>query len=186
VIAFKERKSVKAKVWIPLSSLVIAGSVPGVIFLKLGNVQWIKVLFGFVVFFIALEMLLREYQKKRRKQSRIVLMVIGILSGLLCGIFGIGALLAAYVSRTSDNSNEFRGNLCMVFLIENTFRIVLYSVTGILTVSILKQAFLLIPFMGIGLMVGMMLARYIDEKIVRKLIIILLMLSGISLIMNNL
>ncbi|HEX3077735.1 MAG TPA: TSUP family transporter, partial [Lachnospiraceae bacterium] len=54
VIAFKERKSVKAKVWIPLSSLVIVGSVPGVILLKHGNVQWIKVLFGFVVFFIAL------------------------------------------------------------------------------------------------------------------------------------
>ncbi|HEX3021458.1 MAG TPA: sulfite exporter TauE/SafE family protein, partial [Lachnospiraceae bacterium] len=108
VIAYRERKSVIAKVWIPLAILVIAGSIPGAIFLKLGSVQGIKVLFGFAVTFIALEMLLREYRMKRRKQSRIVLMIIGILSGLLCGIFGIGALLVAYVSRTTDNSKEFR------------------------------------------------------------------------------
>lgn len=184
-IAYKERNSISAKVCVPLSLLVIIGSIPGAIFLKNTDAGTIKTLFGFAVVLIGIEMLMRERQKEKRESSKVVLFIIGIISGVLCGLFGIGAFLVAYISRTTSNQNQFRGNICMVFFVENTFRIVLYSMTGILNLMILKQALMLIPFMIIGLLTGIFLSHKSSEKIVKNFVIVLLIFSGISLIINN-
>ncbi|MEI8200017.1 MAG: sulfite exporter TauE/SafE family protein [Eubacteriales bacterium] len=185
LIAWKERKSISAKICIPLSALVILGSIPGALFLKNGNTQLIKLLFGVVVVFIGLEMFFREFQKGKEKTSPVILIILGILSGILCGLFGIGALLAAYVSRTTENSSAFKGNICIVFLVENSFRIILYSVIGIVDFEILKNALMLFPFMLIGLFAGMFLSKSVSERIVKNTVIILLIFSGISLIINS-
>ena len=132
---------------------------------------------------IGLEMLFREYMGSAKK-SQILLSVIGVLSGILCGLYGIGALLAAYMGRVTDNSSAFKGNLCIVFLIDNLFRLVMYSVTGIITVDTLKQSVILIPSMGLGLYLGMKGSSFLDEKKIKKLVIIMLILSGISLIVT--
>lgn len=185
IIAWKERKSTSPKIYIPLSILVIAGSIPGAIFLKNGDTRIIKMIFGFVVVFIGLEMFFREYQNIKQKSSKIVLGTIGIVSGVLCGLFGVGALLAAYVSRTTDDNSAFKGNLCVVFLVENTFRVILYSLTGIINFTVFKSAIMLIPIMLVGLSTGMLLARLLNEKIVKRIVTIMLILSGISLFIGN-
>lgn len=184
-IALKERKSISLKVWLPLSILVILGTIPGALFLKNGNTASIKFLFGFAVVLIGLEMLMREKQTLKKRNSKAALIMIGILSGILCGLFGIGAFLAAYISRTTDNQKQFRGNICLVFFVENTFRIILYSITGILNLVVFNQALMLLPFMVIGLAIGVLLSKVVNEIIVKKVVIILLILSGISLIANN-
>lgn len=185
LIAWKERKAISAKIYFPLSVLVILGSIRGALFLKNGNTQLIKLLFGFVVVFIGMEMFFREFQKGKEKTAPAILIILGILSGILCGLFGIGALLAAYVSRTTENSSAFKGNICIVFMVENSFRIILYSVIGIINFEIFKNALLLFPFMLIGLFAGMFLAKVVSEKIVKNIVIILLILSGLSLIINS-
>lgn len=185
IIAWKERKNLSYKIWLPLSALVIVGCLPGILFLKAGNAQLLKVIFGLAVVLIGLEMLLRERQKEKKKSSPVVLAVIGMISGLLSGLFGIGALLAAYVGRTTQDSSSFRGNLCIVFVIENTFRIIVYALTGIITLSTVKNALYLIPFMLLGLLLGMGLSKIIDEKIMKKIIVVMLIISGISLIISN-
>jgi len=184
-IAYKQRKCLSARIWLPLSLLVIAGIIPGAIFLQMVNSQYLKIFFGLSIVSISLEMFSRERQKEKKKSSKFVLTIIGIISGILCGLFGIGAFLAAYISRTTDNQNDFKGNLCIVFLIENTFRIILYIVTGIINLNILKDALLLIPFMAIGLYIGTVLSNKTSEKVIKKVVIILLMCSGVSLIINN-
>lgn len=185
IIMVKERKSIKPSVFIPLSLLVIAGIIPGVIFLKNTNAEILKVVFGFAVILIGIETLLREGQKVKRKQSKLALAVIGVISGILCGLFGVGAFLVAYIGRTTDNQAQFRGNICAVFLIENMFRVILYSMSGIITMSVFITSIKLIPIMLIGLFIGIMLSKVIKEEIVKKIVIILLMLTGVSLIISN-
>lgn len=186
ILAWKERRSIKWSVCIPLALLVIIGSIPGVLFLKNADTNIIKMIFGVVIIFIGLEMLLREFQTKKIKQSKVVLGIIGVLSGLLCGLYGIGALLGAYINRVTDDSSSFKANICVVFLVENTFRIVLYGLWGIITFDIVKQAIILIPFMLIGLVFGMLSGKFLDEKVIKKLVIIMLIISGVALIINNL
>lgn len=186
ILVWKERKSIKWSICIPLALLVIIGSIPGVLFLKNTDTTIIKTFFGVVIIFIGLEMLLREFQTRKIKQSKVVLGIIGVLSGLLCGLYGIGALLGAYVNRVTDDSSSFKANICIVFLVENTFRIVLYGLYGIITFDIVKQAIILIPLMLLGLALGIFGGRFLDEKVIKKLVIIMLIISGIALVINNL
>lgn len=185
ILAWKERKGIKWDVCIPLAALVIAGSIPGVLFLKNTDTGIIKILFGVVIIFIGLEMLFREMQTKKIKQSNAVLAVIGVLSGLLCGLYGVGVLLGAYVNRVTDDSSSFKANICVVFWAENTFRLLLYVIWGIITFDILKQAMVLVPFMLSGLVLGMLSSKFLDERIVKKLVIVMLVISGVALVINN-
>lgn len=186
ILAWKERRSIQWKICLPLALLVIAGSIPGILFLKNADTTVIKIIFGFVIILIGLEMLLREFRPGKIKQSSIVLGVIGVLSGLLCGLYGIGALLGAYVSRVTDDSHAFKANICIVFLVENTLRIVLYTLWGIVTWEILKQAVILLPLMLVGLALGMWSSKLLPEKIVKRAVVIMLMISGLALILNSL
>nr|WP_325232880.1 sulfite exporter TauE/SafE family protein [uncultured Oscillibacter sp.] len=184
ILMWKERRFIRWKLCLPLSALVTAGSIPGILFLKNTDAGIIKVIFGVVIFLLGLEMLLRELRQKKVRQSRAVLMIVGVLSGLLCGLYGVGALLGAYLSRVTEDSASFKANICVVFLVENTLRIFLYALWGILTVEILKQAVLLLPFMLAGLGLGMLGGRVLDEARVKKCVTVMLMLSGAALILR--
>ena len=145
ILTWENRKKLDSKVYLPLIALVIIGSIPGVFMLKNVNTSIIKLIFGVVVIVLGLEMLLREYSKDSGKSSRILLAIIGVASGVLCGLFGVGALLAAYVSRVTDDSQSFKANISAVFIVDNTFRIILYSTLHILTLDTLKRSLILFP-----------------------------------------
>ena len=187
VLAWKERQSIKWSVCVPLAILVIVGSIPGILFLKNVDTTVVKIIFGFVIICIGIEMVFREIKKKKKKmkQSKVVLGIIGFLSGLLCGLYGIGALLGAYISRVTDDSHSFKANICVVFLAENTFRIIMYSVLGIITVQTVKQAVGLIPLMVLGLALGMLGSKVLDEKWVKRTVIVMLIVSGVALVINS-
>ena len=51
--------------------------------------------------------------------------------------------------------------------------------------SVLKQVVILIPFMLAAVFLGMKSSSVLNEKIIKKIVIILLILSGIVLIINN-
>lgn len=185
ILAWKERKSIRWGICLPLALLVVIGTIPGALFLKNADSGSIKIVFGVIIVLIGLEMLLRSRNTAGLKQSKVVLVIIGILSGVLCGLYGVGALLGAYISRVTDDSHSFKANICTVFVIENILRIILYSIWGILTFDIFRQAVVLIPFMLIGLCAGMLSGKFLDEKIVRKLVILMLIISGAALIVTN-
>lgn len=158
ILTWNNRRRLDPKVWLPLAALVLAGSLPGALLLKHVDAR----------------------------ASKWMLAVIGVAAGVLCGLFGVGALLAAYVSRVTDEANAFKGNISAVFIVDGTFRIVLYSVLGLLTLDTVKTAAMLLPFAALGLFAGMKCSRVLDEKWVRRLTSVLLVLSGVSLIAVNL
>ena len=186
ILAWKDRKYINWRICLPLTLLVIGGSIPGILFLKNTEAGILKIFFGIIIILIALEMVLRDFQKQKLKQSSLILGIIGVLSGLLCGLYGIGALLGAYINRVTTDSHSFKANLCFVFLIENTIRIILYTLSGIISLHTLWQAVPLFPFMFLGLFLGIQSSKIIDDKVVKKLVLVLLLLSGAALIINNL
>ena len=186
IISIKERKAITPRIVIPLAIMVIIGSLGGALFLKNADTTLIKIIFGVLVILVGIEMLLRELSQKKAKNSKVLLTIIGILSGFLCGLYGVGALLGAYIGRTTDDLKSFKANICTVFIIENTFRVILYLFYGIITMESIKRALILSPFMLIGLGAGMLSAGKISERIVKRIVIILLIVSGIALILANL
>ena len=177
ILTWENRKKLDSKVYLPLIALVIIGSIPGVFMLKNVNTSIIKLIFGVVVIVLGLEMLLREYSKDSGKSSRILLAIIGVASGVLCGLFGVGALLAAYVSRVTDDSQSFKANISAVFIVDNTLHI--------LTLDTLKRGLILIPFVLIGLIAGMKCSSIMNKNLAKKITALLLVISGISLVIKN-
>lgn len=85
--------------------------------------------------------------------------LVGIAAGILSGLFGVGALLAAYVSRITDTGSGFKANISVVFLTENVFRLLLYAMLGMITPAVLKSALLLMPAMLASLFAGIAVSR---------------------------
>lgn len=186
ILAWKERCFIKRSICLPLILIVLLGDIPGIILLKNADTGYVKIIFGFIIILIGLEMLLREAHTTKVKESKVILGIIGILSGVLCGLYGVGALLGAYVSRVTDDSHAFKANICIVFLAENTFRIIMYVGLGIITFDSVRQAAILMPAMLAGLYMGIANSKMLDEKSIKKAVIIMLILSGAALIINNL
>ena len=114
------------------------------------------------------------------RSSGLVLAVIGGAAGVLCGLFGVGALLAAYVNRVTEDGSSFKANISVVFIVDNVCHVVLYSVLGLLTMDTVKSVLILIPFALLGLFAGMKCSNHMDERLVKKITSALLILSGIS------
>lgn len=186
VIAYRERKSIDPRLCLPLAALVVLGSIPGMLLLKNADTGAVKMVFGAVIVLLGVEMLLRERKKKQVKESKILLALIGLLSGVLCGLYGVGALLGAYIGRVAKDAKAFRANICVVFFVENTLRIVLYSIAGLLNMGMALQALRLLPVALLGLFLGARSAELVSEKTVKRVVIIMLILSGLSLIMTQL
>ena len=186
ILAWKERKSIDWRLCVPVTLLILAGSIPGILLLKNADARLIKILFGVVIILIGVEMLLRDSHERKLKPSKLSIFVIGLVTGGLCGLFGIGVLLAAYLTRITENSRAFKGTLCMVFTVENIFRIAAYAWAGIVTVGTIKQVVMLAPVMLIGLFAGMKSFAVLDEARVKKLVIIMIIVSGAALVLTNL
>ena len=182
IISWKERRSINPRICIPLSIMVLAGSLAGILFLKNAGTTIIKVVCGIVIVLMGIEMLVRDLADKKGKGSKALLALIGVVSGILCGIYGIGALLGAYIGRVTEDTKAFKANICLVFIIENTFRIICYWIFGILTLTSLKRALMLTPFMLIGLGAGMLSSGFINEKLAKGIVVVMLIVSGTALI----
>ena len=185
VLAWKNRRRLDPKVCLPLSILMLLGSIPGALLLKNVDTRSIKLVFGFVVIALVLEMLARERFEKPVRSSGWVLAIIGFAAGVLSGLFGVGALLAAYVSRVTDDTESFKANISAVFITGNLFRIILYLALGLLTLGSVQFALLLSPFALLGLFAGMKCSGHMNEKNIRRITTVLLILSGIGLILKN-
>jgi len=186
MIAVRERSAIRWEVALPLLTLVLLGNIPGMLLLKNADTGMIKVLFGIVIVAVGLEMLWRMESAKEAKQSKAVLIGIGILSGVLCGLYGIGALLGAYVGRVTEDTHAFRANMCVVFTAENTFRIIAYACLGILTPEVLRRSLILFPFALLGLFMGFSACGRMKESLVRRIVIVMLIVSGAAIVLSNL
>lgn len=188
ILMVKERKSLKWNVCLPLTALVVVGSIPGILLLKTADTTVIKIIFGIVTVFVAVEMFFRMRRKENKEEGiveKVLMFVVGLISGVLCGLYGVGALLGAFVGRKTDTLSAFKANMSFIFVVENTLRLVLYIILQILNFEILKKALIMIPFMFVGLLLGMFASRFVNEKHAKEIIILLLIISGISLVVTS-
>ena len=187
ILAWRERRHIQWRICAPVALVMVAGCIPGMLLLKNTDSRLVKLAFGAVIVLIGGEMLLRDMRPRSAGTggSRAMLGAIGLLSGLLCGLYGIGALLAAYMSRVTRDSRAFRANMCAVFIVENTFRIAAFAYMGLIGAQTLLNAALLLPAMALGLFLGIKCSARVNERVIKRAVIVLLMLSGAMLILQN-
>ena len=72
------------------------------------------------------------------------------------------------MDRVTEDSHAFKGNLCFVFWIECTFRLIVYPCIGILNWQIFCQAICMIPFMVLALVFGMKCCGHLNETVIKE------------------
>ena len=185
-LVWRNRKSINFRTVAPLSITLIAGVVPGIMLLKTGNDLLLKSILGVVIIALGLEMLYRKPKPEGSvKSSKLLLVIVGLISGVLAGMYGISAFLVAYISRTSADRGQFRANLCSLFLVDNIFRLFWYSAAGIMTLEIMKFTLFLAPAVALGMYIGTRVDTGLKEETVRKATIYLLIVSGVILLVKS-
>lgn len=179
------RRHIDWKLAIAPLCMVLAGDALGVLLLKNVDVTAMKAVFGVVLILLSVEQLWRELRGKPTRAGHPALMLtLGISAGVLCGMFGVGALLAAYLSRVTTDDATYKGTMSIIFTIENFFRVIAYSATGLLTAISLTRAAILLPFMGAGLFLGIRLSNRLNARTMRLIIGVMLLLSGLPLLLT--
>lgn len=186
-IVLRDKKSFSLKIVVPLSVLLLIGDVIGSMFLVNSNDKILKIFLSILIIGIAIEMWTRPQKIADKKPQPILLGIIGVLSGITAGIFGISVLLVAYISRTTTNRSEFRANLGFVFLVDNLFRLFYYSTLPkpIITQNALIITLTLLPAVIIGMYIGIKIDHRLKETTIKKIFVILLISTGILLFVQN-
>jgi uncharacterized membrane protein YfcA len=185
-LVWKNRKSINFKTVAPMSIMLLAGVIPGIMLLKTGNDLLLKSILGVVIIALGVEMLYRKTEQQGSgKENKVVLVIVGLISGVLAGMYGISAFLVAYISRTSKDRSQFRANLCSLFLVDNIFRLFWYGAAGIMTFEIMKFTLFIAPAVALGMYIGTKVDTGLKEETVRKATIYLLVVSGIVLLIRS-
>jgi len=187
VVTWVYRRHINWKLAIAPMCMVLAGDVLGVLLLKNVDVTAVKAIFGVVLMLLSVEQLWRELRGKPGRAAHPALMLmLGIAAGVLCGMFGVGALLAAYFARVTTDDATYKGTMSVIFTVEYFLRVIAYSVTGLLTMQSLQNAAMLLPFMGLGLFLGIRLSSRMNACTMRIIIGVMLLLSGVPLVLTSL
>ncbi|MBQ4579486.1 MAG: sulfite exporter TauE/SafE family protein [Clostridia bacterium] len=186
VVLWANRRGVNWKITVAPLIMVLLGDILGVLLLKNVEVGALKIVFGVVLILLSIEMLWRELRGKSGEAAHPALMWgLGVSAGVLCGMFGVGALVAAYFARVTTDDVAYKGSMSVIFAVENIFRVAAYSITGLLTMQSLLNAAVLLPFMAAGLFLGMKLSNRMNPRAMRLVVTAMLLLSGIPLLLTS-
>ncbi|QPC82513.1 sulfite exporter TauE/SafE family protein [Phototrophicus methaneseepsis] len=107
----------------------------------------------------------------------------GALGGLLHGAYNTGGPpYIIYGTGQRWPPFEFKGNIQTIFFVTGFFVIATHWQAGNITADVLRNAAILLPGMFVGMWLGGIVDRYIKPEPFRKVVLVLLIFLGLSLI----
>ena len=187
IMVWNGRKAIDLKICVPLCLMVLAGTIPGTFFFTNTDTSVLESIFGVVVVVIALEMLFRK-PKERQPGQKVgwKLGFLGVLSGFVCGFCNTGVLVGTYLSKVTNNTHAFKANACIVYFMTDCIKILMFIWLSVLTTDILWQTITLFPIAMLGLWLGMKSSGILNEGVAKKIVLVMLIVSGLALTINNL
>ena len=108
---------------------------------------------------------------------------IGVISGVLTGLFGTGGPpLILYYQHSGTEKAAFRGNLMAIFLLMTTVRVPSYALFGLITAPRLWSALAVMPAVIAGALIGNRIHLRIEESTFRRLVSAALLVIGLLLL----
>lgn len=187
IMVWNGRKALDPKICVPLCIMVVAGVIPGTFFFTNTDTRLLEAIFGVVVVLISLEMLLNR--RKAQPAGQKVgwkLGLLGVLSGFVCGFCNTGVLVGTYLSKVTDNTRAFKANACVVYFLSDNIKLLMFICLGVLNRQILWEALSIFPIAMLGLWLGMKSSKVMNEAIAKKIVLVMLIISGLGLVISNL
>ncbi len=196
-MAWKARRRVDAKFVLVMFAFVLAGILGGALILEGFRGRPLKVLLGLFVAADSLYALFRgrapapvpgtsEAHPREAAVRGPGDAVRLVASGLSLGLFGVGAVLAAFLAKRFRDRETLRGTLCAVFLLDNLCRFAAYAALGLYGRETFRAALGLYPFVAAGFLIGRFLDGRIPDRVLATWTRVLLAGSGLALVAANL
>jgi uncharacterized membrane protein YfcA len=107
--------------------------------------------------------------------------LMGVLSGvLLMATSTNGPPLVFVLQARKIDPARFRATLNMVFLVSGAFGLVMFGFAGEIVRSDINMAAVSVPAMIIGVSLGVVIRKYVQQELFKKLVLILLTIGGLS------
>ena len=183
-LLIKYRRYLDKRLWVPGALITALAAVPGALLLKNTDSQSLKVICGFVILLLGVDMLVRRSGSGTPPRRWLVMTLVAV-SGVINSLFGIGVLLAAVMGRVIRDTRVLKANITAMFVTGNMVTLVMYIATGLLTKDVLLRSFSLYPAMGLGLWAGFHCVGKLREQTVRTCAAVVLVFCGIMLVAGN-
>jgi uncharacterized protein len=110
---------------------------------------------------------------------------IGVLNGLLGGLTGLGGVVVTIWVQLRDWPKDVQRSVFQpVIFTTMAITVLANAVNGAFTLEVAKLFLLGLPALGAGLWLGMRLYGHLDDAGFRKAILVLLFVSGVSLLLT--
>lgn len=185
-VVYQNRAHFSPKTVLPISAFVLLGIIPGTLLLKAGSPVKLKLVLGLLIIGLGIEMLTRRPVTVPGKPSPVLRSLVSFCSGVTAGLFGIDLLFLAYLERVTVLREEFRANVCFVFLLESLFRGILYAWNGMFTTQSLLLILIAFPAALAGMEIGARIDRKLSDRASRRFIIYVFILGGVSTVVFSL
>ncbi|MBU1129826.1 sulfite exporter TauE/SafE family protein, partial [Patescibacteria group bacterium] len=108
--------------------------------------------------------------------------IFGIFSGFLGAIMAIdGPPIIIYLTESIRKKDKLRATLFFTFLLFSFIRLFTFIITGVFTKNTFIFLIQALPFVVLGSITGVKLSKYISEKHFKKIIALLIMITGLFL-----
>jgi len=108
---------------------------------------------------------------------------LGFVSGVLSGAYNIaGPPVVLYGSSRRWSPREFKSNLQGFFLLNDVLVIAGHAASRNLTPAVWANLGLALPAVGLGVLVGLGLERYVNPALFRRVVLVLLIITGLRLV----
>jgi len=167
-------------------SLGVAGGIPfGTLALKSSAPVLVLSLLGLFLIGAGAVFLLTP-ERRSPAWSRPAVLSVGLLSGVLAGLFGTaGPPLIVYFRLSATDKAVFRGNLMALFLLMSLVRIPVYLAVGLITLERLWSAAMVFPSVILGAVIGHCCHLSVKEATFQRLVALALVLIGTALLFRH-
>ena len=184
ILTIQNRRLIDWKTGILLISGLVIGTAIGTYFLVSFGNEALKRVFGVVVILFALKILFLDNEEAKKQISKMWAPASGLAGGCTGAMFGLnGPPLVLYLTHQLRDKQVFRATLYGIFFVDACYRLILYSFNKLITIEIIKFALYLTPFLIIGLLLGSRLHAKINENTFKKIIALILIITGAFLAM---
>ena len=176
--------------WVPISALMVAGSVAGAVALSVMPGPVFQLILGGAFLLTALWFLIRVPVPRGISNTPVAAgfpdLCVGCFSGFCGGFIGINAPpLVLYFSRALDK-RHLRRLLVLIFIPAAVAQTVTFAAAGLLDRQVLAWGLLMLPAMGCGIWLGNRTFDVISEGMFRRILGLLLVVVSLRLIFKGL
>jgi uncharacterized membrane protein YfcA len=175
------RADVNRRELAPLLPFMLVGMVAGAfLLLKLPSEILLGALGAFVLAYGAFYVTGRE---AKARVGRWAVAPVGIFAGTTSSMFGVGGpIYVMYLTARGSTLDQIRATMPVIFIFTTIARIIIFAAAGLFSASVLYTSAALLPVMVLGMWIGNRLHLNLTREQLVRVIGVLLVASGGSLL----